>query len=77
MNYNTTALNTARATFEAAKIKFNNASLNYTEAYNFNQRSAYDAARDELYAAECQFEIIADHVAEVEADKKFWKNRAF
>jgi hypothetical protein len=65
-----TDLTAARAAFEAA-------SLNFTDSFNYDQRAAYEAARENLYAAECYAEREAAEAAEIAADKKFWKNRAF
>jgi len=63
-------LNTARAAFESA-------SLNFIDSFDYDQRAAYEAAREDLYAAECYAEREAAEAAEIAADKKFWKNRAF
>ena len=70
MEIDMTDLTAARAAFEVA-------SLNFTDGFDYDQRAAYEAARDDLYAAECYAEREATEAAEIAADKKFWKNRAF
>lgn len=66
-----TDLNAARAAFSAALINFK------SDADYFEKCAAYDAAREDLYIAEAIAERDAFQAAEIEADRKFWKNRAF
>jgi hypothetical protein len=61
----------------AARNAYNAANLNYTDGFDFDQRAAYEAAREDLYIAEAIAERDAFQAAEIEADRKFWKNRAF
>ena len=61
----------------AARAAYTAANLSYNDAFDFDQRAAYEAAREDLYVAECNAEREADEAAEIEADRKFWKNRAF
>ena len=66
-----TDLTAAIATFEAASL---NLSAN---PFDFDTRAAYEAAQNDLYIAEAYAEREADEAAELAADTKFWKNRAF
>jgi len=61
----------------AARAAYNTANLNYVDGFDFDQRVAYEAAREDLYIAEAIAERAAFEAAEIEADRKFWKNRAF
>jgi hypothetical protein len=61
----------------AARAAYNAANLNYTDSFDFDQRAVYEAAREDLYIAEANAERDALQAAEIEADRKFWKNRAF
>jgi hypothetical protein len=61
----------------AARDAYNAANLSYTDSFDFDQRAAYEAAREDLYIAEAIAERDALQAAEIEADRKFWKNRAF
>jgi hypothetical protein len=66
-----TDLTAARNAYNAALINFK------SDADYFDKRAAYEAAREDLYIAEAIAERAAFEAAEIEADRKFWKNRAF
>ena len=72
------SLTAARNAYNAARAAELDAFANFKSDDDcFYKRAAYEAAREDLYIAECHAEREAAEAAEIEADRKFWKNRAF